>query len=166
MLIDLLQALKTPVKDRHLGSEANGHRCCGESGNSSTENNHLGPLRAGHPGDQDPSTATTLHEMCCTLHGGHAASDFAHRGEQRQLTGGQAHGFIGNCGVASLEQCFGAALRGCQVQVGEQDLAGVKPEQFVLTSNGFFHFAHEVGFSPDLPSGIDESRANGFIGSI
>jgi hypothetical protein len=92
---------------------------------------------------------------------GKPAGHFRHRREQRQPTGRRRHRLVGNAGCAGGEQIARLLQIGCQMQIGEQDLALAQLGAFRHLR--LFHLHDHVGRLEDRILISGELRAGRFI---
>ena len=146
--VGLAELVDVAVQQQHLGLHAEGDRGRVHPGDPGPDDHDLGRVDAGDAAHQGAAAAALGHQVVRADLRREPPRDLAHRGEQRQRAAGQLHRLVRDGGDLPVEQGLGALRAGGQVQVGEQDLAGLHP--LVLDRDGFLDLEDHLGLAPHL----------------
>ena len=122
---DAPQRFRIAIDDGHGRAHAGADEGRVTAGDTAAENDHVGRRHARHAAQQHAAPAVLLLQATRADVRRHAAGDLRHRREQRQRALRAGHGLVGDRGHARRHQVLGLLAVGREMQVGEQDLAGV-----------------------------------------
>ena len=147
--------------ERDLGAHAEGDLGGVGADDAAADDADVAGGDAGDSAEQDAAAAVLFFEVGCADLDGHAAGDFAHRGEQRQRAGAVADRLVGDAGDLLFEQRVGELGKRREVEVGEEDEAFA--EVAVLLLDGLLDLDDHVGEAPDVVGGADDLGAVGLV---
>ena len=117
------------------------------AGDTAAEDDHVRRRHARNAAQQHAAPAFLLLQAARADMRRHAAGHLGHRGEQRQRALRAGHGLVGDRGHARRHQVLGLLAVGREMQVGEQNLAGV--ELFALDSKRLLDLDDQFGARVD-----------------
>ncbi|EIL95731.1 hypothetical protein UU5_09749 [Rhodanobacter sp. 115] len=150
-----LQRIGGTVDHGDLGAHAHGDGGRMAAGHAATQNHHFSRRHARHATQQHAAATLGLLQRMRAHLRGEPAGDFGHRSQQRQRAVRGGDGFVGDADGAGVDQVLGLHGIGCQVQVGEQDLA--LAELLALGCQRLLHLHDHVGFGEHLVRALGDA---------
>ena len=150
------QLVEVGVENRDIRTETHGDIGRVLARDTATEDYDLGAGNATDAAHEDAAPTLGLHESVGTDLGGQGACDLGHGVEQRQRTGGQLNGLVGDRSGACLEQSIGLGTIGREVKVGEQ--GQVLTQVLVLAGDRLLHLDHHLANLPGVGGVADDLR--------
>ena len=166
-VVESLQSSNVDVEDGDVSTHTNGHSDGIGASGTGTEYDHVGGTDTAHAAEQLAAAAVLLHQMLGAHLDREAASNFGHRGKQRELAIRSLDNFVSDGGGACLEQGIAAIGAGGEVQVGEQHLVIAHAVEFL--GDGLLYLDNEIALLPYFVGGLEHGGASLdvlFIGEV
>ncbi len=156
-VVEVAEAVEVNVEEGDVGPEAGGDFGGVVADDASAQDDDIGGGDAGDAAEEDAAAHHRFFEVFGAFLDAHFSRDFGHRGEAGEATEFVGDGFVGDGGDAGLQAGFDEFTIGGEVEVSEDDLAGLHVGPF--GGEGFFDFDYHFSAGPEFGGGGDDFSA-------